>query len=60
MGGKAGPITRKGFSKNVKLEQQTVALGVDEVYLITEWNLFKYLFIYLFIHDWEPDWEALF
>lgn len=34
-GGEAGPITRKGFSKNVKLEQQTVALGVDE---ITEWN----------------------
>lgn len=34
-GGEAGPITRKGFSKNVKLGQQTVALGVDE---ITEWN----------------------
>ena len=34
-GGEAGPITRKGFSKNVKLGQQTVTLGVDE---ITEWN----------------------
>ena len=34
-GGEAGPITRKGFSKNVKLGQQTVALGVDE---ITECN----------------------
>ena len=31
-GGEAGPITRKGFSKNVKLGQQTMALGVDEVY----------------------------